>query len=320
MYSPITTTPSIVTVPASEIDLEDEPCGTIAEGRITDTSDIYTLLARQHAPFVYNVVPNNWMGQYALWKSLLADSTLADSSDVIHVFDSMAQLRSRFKYLTDIERDLANGEIDSALVKLGYDIDSMANTDRDSATQVQMGDDVAADDIVENHRLLYHLYIKYVTISMDGTDSVDLMTLAALCPERNGAVVYQARALYTMIYNDMNFFYDDSCMDADTTYVAAKPGRNQHNSTVTTVAENQKYYLYPNPNSGNFILQQMVADNTPTTVTVYDVVGRSIYHKQLNFVDTKQSLDVGNAAPGVYLLELKDSRNRIYRFKFVITK
>ncbi len=183
-----------------------------------------------------------------------------------------------------------------------------------------MSDDVAADDIVENYRVLYSLYIKYMQAGMNGTDSLDLLALASLCPERNGGAVFQARALYSVVFDDINFFYDDSCLDADTTYVAAKHTRNTAGVNRPSEPSTQRYQLYPNPNNGTFVLQQYVADDKPVRVRIYDVTGRSVYSNDLAFAGNRSELNAGDIPPGVYLLEVKDSRNRVFRFKFVVTK
>jgi len=79
-----------------------------------------------------------------------------------------------------------------------------------------------------------------------------------------------------------------------------------------------KTLLYPNPNDGNFILQQMIADNKLVDVEIWDVVGRSIYKEEQQFVTDKIQLQMGKVPAGIYMLEVMDNSYRKFRFKFVV--
>ena len=76
--------------------------------------------------------------------------------------------------------------------------------------------------------------------------------------------------------------------------------------------------LYPNPNDGNFILQQEVADNEPVVVEIWDAVGRSIYREKQQFAGATSKLQLSNVAQGLYLLQITDSKGRMFKFKFVV--
>lgn len=304
---------SILVLPTTSI----APCLPVYGSSLTDTSNLLSQIAMQHVDYTLNVVPSNWMGQYALWKSTRMDTTIVDSSAIIAQFVVMADSMSRFKYLTDIEYALSTGDLTTANYLLALPIDGMANTAGDSATQVKMADDVTADNIVENYQQFYSLYIKYVSGTMASTDSLEIMALAQLCPEHNGTVVFQARALYSNIYNDLSMFNDDSCLSADTTYVASRhnPVIKQTSDSTRTV---QLYTLHPNPSDGNIVLQQAVPDGQPVKAEVWSAVGVNIFKDQLYFTNGVDRLHVVNAAPGLYLLRLTDNKNRQFILKFVI--
>jgi len=289
-------------------------CPVYEPGRNIDS--LYEQIAQQHVDYSTNIIPSNWIGQYALWNAILADTSLVDSSATIAEFATLAA-SSRYKYLTDIEHLLAIGDFTDATTMLGYSIDPMANTSWDSVTQVQMADSTGADNIVENYQNFFKLYIKYMDSTLTGSDSLAIFALAGLCPERNGTVVFQARVLYSEIFNDLSMFNDDSCLDADTTYIAARHLPNNGNSATTAV---QNYKVYPNPNDGNFVVQQYMREPEPVKAIIYDAVGREVYNSDMSFVNTQSNLNLGNLSPGLYLLELKDSKNEIFRFKFVVSK
>lgn len=277
-------------------------------------------IAQDHVAYPYAAVPHKWIAQYELWKAILLDSTIIDSSAVMAAFASMGAV-SRYAYLADIEYDLAQGDFASATIKLGFDIDSMANTSYDSVTGVEMTDGTGANYIVENYQQFYGLYIKYMDATLTTSDSLAIMGLANLCPELNGSVVYQARALYSDLYLDLTVFNDDSCLDVDTTYIADRRSNPDPNPGLININSiQQNYAIYPNPNDGNFELLQMMADKDPVMAEVFDVVGRSVGKEKIIFNTPTTKLHVGNVSPGIYVLQLTDSKKRIFKFKFVIER
>lgn len=283
-----------------------------------DQVDLFNQIAQQHVGYVHSTVSSYWMGQYALWKSILADSTITDSSAVAAQFAHMADSMSRYKYLTEMESLLAAGDFDSVTVMLGYDIDSMANTAYHSTLGVDVADGLSANFIVQNYQQFYGLYIKYATNNLSGSDSLDILALAELCPQIDGGVVHQARALYSEVFNNLRIFDDDSCLDVDSTYMAGKQPDNNNHGHLTD--KEQTYTVFPNPNDGDFIVRQYIADTGMTTITIYDAVGRKVYAKEHVFLNSKCNIELELYSPGLYLFELIDSRKQIFRSKFVITR
>jgi uncharacterized protein YjdB len=279
----------------------------------------YEYAAQQAIPYPYNSVASNWMGQFALWNSMQVDTTITDSSTVLHVFDSIAESGSRYAYLTDIATQIELGNFDSATTMLGYNIDSMANTDTDVVTGVRMADNTDADNIVINYQNFFGLYIKYMDTLLTSTDSLSILALAQLCPERNGTVVYQARALYSFIYNDLSMFNDDSCITADTSYIAERHSKPTvpGDSSITQVNAGQQYKLYPNPSHGLITVLQNVPDKLPVHAEIWNGWGMSIYKSDLLFNGSIDQIRLANVTPGLYLLKLTDSEGRKFIFKFV---
>jgi hypothetical protein len=149
-----------------------------------------------------------------------------------------------------------------------------------------------------------------------GEDSLAIMALSQLCPQRNGNVVFQARSLYSLIFNDMEIPNDDSCIDADTSYIAER--HNHASQGLGALGEKQSYKVYPNPNDGNFVMQQGIQDNEPVRVKIYDALGRNVHKDEVQFENLKSKLNLNNLSPGMYVLEIADSKNRIFRYKFVV--
>ena len=80
----------------------------------------------------------------------------------------------------------------------------------------------------------------------------------------------------------------------------------------------QNYNISPNPSDGNITLSQLVKDTAPVFAQIWNTSGVSIYKEQLLFTNGVDQLHVVNAVPGLYLLQLTDSKGRVFILKFVI--
>jgi len=281
------------------------------------TTTVSQGLVQQGLFFPMHRSQNYWNGQFAVYESILRDSALADTSAVFAAFQAMAT-NSRYALLTQIEGALASGDTAGAQTILNnFSVDSMANVQNDTATGVQMADDTTADAIVVNYRQYYQLYINYQEGTLSSSDSTALTALANLCPITGGNVVFKARALYDIVYDTLVIF-PDNCPDSVIYDSAAERMSHPTGVKAITDSKGQQYILYPNPNDGNFILQQGVADDEPVQAEVWDVTGRVLYKDNLQFTDLNAKMRVVNAVPGMYLMQLTDSKAQIFRFKFVV--
>jgi hypothetical protein len=135
-----------------------------------------------------------------------------------------------------------------------------------------------------------------------------------LCPYTNGNVVFQAEAMYRILFADDTTSFDGNC-DSDT----STGGRGVNQGVITTNAI-QQYKLYPNPNNGSFIIRQSTADITPVSVTIKDVLGRGVFTQSIQFNGGISQLQLSNLPAGVYILQITDANQKISNFKFVIQK
>ena len=281
------------------------------------TTTVSQGLVQRGLAFPMHRSQNYWNGQFAVYESILRDSALADTSAVFAAFLAMAT-NSRYALLTQIEGALASGDTAGAQTILNnFSVDSMANVQNDTATGVQMADDTTADAIVVNYRQYYQLYINYQEGTLSSSDSAALTAMANLCPITGGNVVFKARALYDIVYDTLVIF-PDNCPDSVIYDSAAERMSHPTGVKAITDSKGQQYILYPNPNDGNFILQQGVADDEPVQAEVWDVTGRVLYKDKLQFTDLNAKMRVVNAVPGMYLMQLTDSKGQIFRFKFVV--
>ncbi|GEM_PF-352371 len=75
---------------------------------------------------------------------------------------------------------------------------------------------------------------------------------------------------------------------------------------------------YPNPTFGA-VNVQFKAEATPTTVQIFDAVGKKIYEEQLNTFDGfyNKQLNLGKEQPGVFLLTVRQGQ-KVYNNKLVL--
>ncbi|MGB3076690.1 MAG: LamG-like jellyroll fold domain-containing protein, partial [Chitinophagales bacterium] len=71
------------------------------------------------------------------------------------------------------------------------------------------------------------------------------------------------------------------------------------------------FVIYPNPSSGTFILNGDMAAHKNYTVTVFDVMGHSI--KSFKWNGQKTTMDLSNYSKGVYLVEVRDQMEKVFK-------
>jgi len=266
-----------------------------------------------------NPAVSEWIGQYKLWQTLLIDTALLNSSTTLQAFYSMAE-SSRYAYLTTIENYISVGNFSSACSMLATC--PTPNPQYDHATGAIVTDSAGATHVVNNYRKFYRILIHYLNGTISGDEKDSLISLAGLCPATDGTVVYQARGLYAMVFNDVSMFTDEGCNPPD----YGKPGRvstspAQQNAQLplpNLSVQEQAYVLSPNPNNGSFALLQKVPDANPVNVEIWNAEGKILSAKMLQFNGGITHLNVQDVTPGLYLLKLQDSKGKIFIVKFVV--
>ncbi len=261
----------------------------------------------------------------SLSREIALDSSLAASSDTLAQFRTMAA-GSRYARLVAIENALADEDTATAatLLAIGMDVDT--TTAYDTTTAVWMADDVLADTVVKHYIDVYKLQLRYLRETMNHADSCEVTSLASLCPMRDGDVVFIARNLYRLIYNDSRNF-SDNCNDSvgmapcdSCGWMGRYANPGKHPRSIQNSGTKNNYTLFPNPNRGSFTLTHRVAEEQNVNVAVLDAVGREVYNQVLMFTDSKVDVVLSNVPSGVYLLVVTDSHGEKSKFKFVISK
>ncbi len=184
--------------------------------------------------------------------------------------------------------------------------------DGQTAQAQSINNAVNAVNVVEdNYKNYYAVCAKYKNGNFTSADSATLINLAKLCPGTDGSIVYQARALYNLIYKTVKVYKED-CNS-----IISNGSRLKGNiSDKEALKNNWNVELFPNPTKGNFTLVSK-AESEVLTVTITDIAGKLIYSNTVNTSNFIVNLDV-NAKAGVYLINIKNSTNESITKKLVI--
>ncbi len=278
-------------------------------------------IATNNITFGSNEGINEWTLQLKLYQNILMDSSLLDSSSILSEFYSYAQY-SRYKYVTDIGDLLAQGNVSDAQAELwgGWS----ATPALDETTNVQVNDSAVDDGIVHNYESYYFTYINFLNNNMTSSDSANVIMIANLCPRTDGAVVYQARALYNILHDDPKIFFDGNCNGEHEVGGHGKQANPaQQNGDAGPGLQNmslqpQSYRLYPNPTSGLLHIMQNMPDKNMVNAEVWNGIGESIYKGKLAFNNGMAMINMEQLAPGHYLLHLTDEKGKSYTLRFVV--
>jgi len=80
--------------------------------------------------------------------------------------------------------------------------------------------------------------------------------------------------------------------------------------------ENGEVVLYPNPTTGNFVIEADGMSNTTTLVSVYSIEGKGLFTREYTVLNGKLEIDVNDLANGMYYIQLENSSTTI-KTKFI---
>ncbi len=169
-----------------------------------------------------------------------------------------------------------------------------ASNDGDTLLLSQKLNSVAPTDLVEyNYKLYYNLCLNVKNASFSNTDSLELIYLATACPDVDGSVVYQARALYNAIY---------ACAETFETNCAENTAKSLHVNSENSEGI-ELIRVYPNPNKGEFDIYFNQLDEKLVQVSIRDLSGKEIYFAERIVEGNVLKISL-NATSGLYYLEL----------------
>ncbi len=156
------------------------------------------------------------------------------------------------------------------------------------------------------------MYLNTKIATFTSVDSSNLLNLANLCPYTEGGVVYQARALYNIVYTTFAKFNDNCNLGT---------GNRLFDNVVKDEAKDVKVVLksklYPNPNNGEFNIQlNKQIKEQDVDVFIYDIAGKEVY-KQHYY--TSGDLQIKPKLPqGMYLVKVKLQDNTFDIHRLII--
>lgn len=129
---------------------------------------------------------------------------------------------------------------------------------------------IPENNIEENYKRFNEIYIKYKDGLNMAEDSLDLMMIALKCPFYEGVAVYQARALYNLIFDEKVEFID-IC-----------PTEGEQKSLVINVEPENIFNgikIYPNPAKNQVFISLNNSEITSVQISIMDVNGK-VYYSQ----------------------------------------
>ncbi len=120
---------------------------------------------------------------------------------------------------------------------------------------------------------------------------------------------------------------DDVSVEIISSYLCPQPDKAVSNgitvrilTSIEDIDDLKNIRLYPNPNSGRFIVSgEVLQNNGVVTVEIINALGQHIYQKQVQIQNNKlhHKVVLNTIAPGYYLLRLKDEAGNtsVYKLK-----
>lgn len=149
-----------------------------------------------------------WLSDYQLYKHLVSDSELVDSSAMLQDFLTLAA-SSRYGYLNNIEKDLTRAYYNAAQCKINNTSLQAATGTAYGSTGAVVYDGTEGDSIVFTSLSFFQLFKNFAQDSLSGSDSAQITYIAYLCPNVYGPAVYEARSLFTMVWDQPQAWDDD---------------------------------------------------------------------------------------------------------------
>lgn len=172
---------------------------------------------------------------------------------------------------------------------------------------------IVVNAVEANHKTYYDLFMKFKNNNFSSIDSSALISIAMLCPGKDGAVVYQARALYNLIYKTLKTYKENCSSDF------MSIGRIVNSSPENETLENRwNVELFPNPTDGNFTLVSK-SESEKLDVMITDITGKIIYKNTINTINFIINLEL-DASKGIYLITITNSKNESVSKKLLVTE
>jgi len=252
-------------------------------------------IALDQMPYTVNPNESKFIGKNHLYRALRADSTLMATSPVLQNFYASSQTTVR-ETLASIDDKLSDGNIISS---------------QNDVTALNPQNNIEA-----NYKVFYSSYLNYLNDTLSSTDSTNILSLANGCPTVDGAIVYNARALYNSIYSVVEQF-NDNCTSS------AQGSRLGNFSGVQKWDADKKPFdaiMYPVPSSGDVNICPLGIIEGNLKVIVLDITGKVVFDKALQITNGLCNFKL-NLNTGTYLVKIINSNtNESINKKLIMQK
>ena len=163
-----------------------------------------------------------------------------------------------------------------------------------------------------NEKFVNDLYLRTVAkriMEIPTSDQPQLLSIAHECPFVGGQAVYKARALYRLV-NPIEA-YDDYPLCHSLGFLRKRPSedRPQLESVV-----------YPNPSNNSATLAYSIAEDTKTTLEIFDFSLKLVATTVLNTAERQKQLNLENYIQGLYIYNIIQNNHVVSKGKFSIVR
>ena len=165
-----------------------------------------------------------------------------------------------------------------------------------------------------NYKNYYNLYLTFGEAGFRPTTTLNqeaLLNLASLCPASNGACVYQARALYNVVFKEVVNYVNNCNKNTG----ARMAGDLQDEPTLLQTWE---LNIFPNPATNQITLVSNT-ENEMLNVNITDISGRTVLTQDVKLNGFMVNLDL-SLLNGAYVVNIKNSNNETITKKLLIAK
>ena len=248
-----------------------------------------------------------WMGQYGMYKKLLSDE----------------ELRQSTPELTDFYQSKENGNM-GRLHHAVADFNRLRNTQVGGASVATLQQhQETVQSITPNNRVeqtlsevMRILYANMESVeNMNTSEEVQLRQIAQRCPLDDGFGVYMARAALLKI-DTLPRNYLSECervpapREEDTRWKNEGMQNNETNG----------FSVYPNPNNGRMMITYGLKEGETGMLSVYTTIGELVLQRALTMESNLMEIDILNISSGIYMLDIQVNGERKFTERLSILK
>ena len=174
---------------------------------------------------------------------------------------------------------------------------------------------IAGNNSLElNEKLINQYIIEWHRGELDihnSADSAFIDNLANSCPFVNGYGVYKARVILHAFGNYTNLSDNYLCNSVGM-YKNGKGGDEPEINPALLLNQNEiEIRVYPNPFDNMLEIECKLDFGTESNFTLYDIVGKEVYHKMIQSSTNKTILLIPELSKGVYLYKYKNKHAKV---------